>query len=256
MLNFYEFFAGAGMVRAGLSDPAWRCAFANDFDHKKGETYARNWGKAELHIADVRTVTPDLLPGCADLAWASFPCQDLSLAGGGAGLKGGRSGTFWPFWDLMTGLVAANRAPRVIALENVLGTLTSHRGEDFVSICDTFVRAGYRFGAMVIDAAHFVPQSRPRVFIVGVSDAMDIPDFLRDAGAQDHLSSRALLAAHGRLPPSHREHWIWWSLPRPPVRNANFASLLEPNPGDVRWFSRTQTQKLIDMMAEPHLEKL
>ena len=41
--TFYEFFAGGGMARAGLGD-GWRCAFANDFDHKKALTYQANWG--------------------------------------------------------------------------------------------------------------------------------------------------------------------------------------------------------------------
>jgi DNA (cytosine-5)-methyltransferase 1 len=98
--GFYEFFAGGGMARAGLGS-GWKCLFANDFDHKKGETYRKNWGDKELKTLDVGSLKTSDLPGVADLAWASFPCQDLSLAGGGAGLKGDRSGTFWPFWRLM-----------------------------------------------------------------------------------------------------------------------------------------------------------
>ena len=98
------------MARAGLGDH-WRCLFANDIDRKKAATYSRNWGADGLLCDDVRNVTTDNLTGVADLAWASFPCQDLSLAGGRAGLKGERSGTFWPFWGLMTGLAAESRAP-------------------------------------------------------------------------------------------------------------------------------------------------
>src|SRR5690242_3847846 len=122
MPDFYEFFAGGGMVRAGLGAD-WRCVFANDFDLKKSRVYRENWGDGELKTADVRTLTTvDLPPGQVDLAWASFPCQDLSLAGAGAGLRGDRSGTFWPFWKLMESLVAQSRAPRMIVLENVCGT--------------------------------------------------------------------------------------------------------------------------------------
>ncbi|EBU9644554.1 DNA cytosine methyltransferase [Escherichia coli] len=84
------------MARAGLG-PDWQCLLANDFDPKKGAAYAANWGDDHLRVADVATLSTADLPGCADLAWASFPCQDLSLAGAGAGLKGERSGTFWPF---------------------------------------------------------------------------------------------------------------------------------------------------------------
>ncbi len=106
--SFYEFFAGGGMARAGLGNQ-WNCLFANDFDYKKGETYRRNWGDRELKTLDVGKLKTSDLPGRADLAWASFPCQDLSLAGGGAGLKGERSGTFW---KLMARLIQESRAPR------------------------------------------------------------------------------------------------------------------------------------------------
>ena len=88
--------------------------FANHFDSKKTASYAANWGSEHLKVGDVAKVTPADVPGYADLAWASFPCQDLSLAGAGAGLKGDRSGTFWPFWKLMKALSAESRAPRMI----------------------------------------------------------------------------------------------------------------------------------------------
>ena len=98
MSGFYEFFAGGGMVRAGLG-PGWSCLFANDIDPKKAASYTRNWGDTEFCLSNVSELTTVDLPGKTDLAWASFPCQDLSLAGSGAGLQGKRSGTFWPFWN-------------------------------------------------------------------------------------------------------------------------------------------------------------
>ena len=122
----------------------------------------------ELKVADIRAVTTGDLPGIADLMWGSFPCQDLSLAGVGAGLKGERSGTFYPFWDVVRALQTEGRGPRLIALENVCGTLTSHGGRNFEAICRTFAEVGYRCGALVINADLFVPQSRPRLFVIGV----------------------------------------------------------------------------------------
>ena len=94
MPSYLEFFAGGGMARAGLG-PEWSCLFANDNDPKKATSYAANWGKEHLVVRDISDIQPEDLPGPADLAWAAFPCQDLSLAGSGAGLKGTRSGTFW-----------------------------------------------------------------------------------------------------------------------------------------------------------------
>jgi DNA (cytosine-5)-methyltransferase 1 len=110
MPDYYEFFAGGGMARAGLG-PGWRCLFANDIDAAKAASYRANWGGEQLTVKSVGDVGPADLPGAADLAWASFPCQDLSLAGSGAGLGGERSGTFWLFWRLMRGLYAEGRPP-------------------------------------------------------------------------------------------------------------------------------------------------
>ena len=72
MANFYEFFAGGGMARAGLG-PDWQCLLANDFDPKKAASYAANWGADHLRVGDVAALTTADLPAGADLAWASFP---------------------------------------------------------------------------------------------------------------------------------------------------------------------------------------
>ncbi len=103
------------MVRAGLGD-GWDCLFANDFDPKKAEVYVVNWGAAKMRCADVARLTTADLPGQADLAWASFPCQDLSPPAR-RGLKGERSGTFWAFWSLMKALREERRGPAIVALE-------------------------------------------------------------------------------------------------------------------------------------------
>ncbi len=259
MFDFYEFFAGGGMARAGLGE-GWTCRFANDFDHKKGSSYRTNWereGAARvLNIADIRTVTTADLPGTVDLAWASFPCQDLSLAGGGAGLKGDRSGTFWPFWSLMKEMIAEGRAPRIIALENVCGTLTSHGGKDFAAICNTFQSADYKFGALVIDASLFVPHSRARLFIIGLRSDIEIPTGLTVMGPSQIWHTRGLMAAYESVPATMKNNWVWWSLPQVVQRNASFADLIEENPSDVEWHSEIETQALLAMMSPINAKKV
>ncbi len=253
--SFYEFFAGGGMVRAGLGN-AWKCTFANDFDRKKAVTYTDNWGENAFICADIRNISPDDMPGTANLAWGSFPCQDLSLAGGGAGLKGDRSGTFWPFISHMRELSALGRAPDLITLENVLGTLTSHKGADFVSICSALSGLGYRFGALVIDASHFVPQSRPRLFIVGVRSDMEIPASLQRANPVAPWHNRGILRAFNDLPQDLAKDWLWWNLPEPPIRHQNFIDLIEDNPTGVSWHSSNETTRLLSMMSEVNLAKV
>lgn len=125
--GFYEFFCGGGMARLGLG-ARWRCDFANDIDPAKLAAYAENFGTGDLRAGDIAGVTPDELPSEADLAWASFPCQDLSLAGPRSGLKGERSGVFYQFWRLVEALNAQGRAPRLIGIENVTGPDLLGRG--------------------------------------------------------------------------------------------------------------------------------
>ncbi len=253
--SFYEFFSGAGMARAGLGD-RWQCLFANDFDQKKAATYSLNWGADHLLCDDIRNVTTNDLVDSTDLVWASFPCQDLSLAGVGAGLKGERSGTFWPFWRLMMELVHESRAPGMIVLENVRGTLTSHSGKDFQAICNALSDGNYRFGALIIDAALFLPHSRPRLLIIAVRDDIVVPDTLAQEYPNDTFHPRTLRTAFGKLPMNLKESWIWWRLTTPPTRNIGFSDLVEENPEDVSWHTPDETQRLLDMMSDVNLKKV
>lgn len=255
MPSFYEFFAGGGMARAGLGT-SWRCLLANDLDAKKAASYAQNWGAAVLHVADVASLAPSDLPRQADLAWASFPCQDLSLAGVGAGLSGARSGTFWPFWRLLQGLQKEGRLPRLIVLENVCGALTSHGGQDFVAIGRALSESGYRFGALVIDAMHFLPQSRPRLFFIAQRREQMLPAALIQEAPDVTWHPSALRAAYHKLPVSVAQDWVWWHLPKPPTRSSCLADLIEEAPHSVAWHSAVETKRLLTMMTPVNLAKV
>ncbi|ELY4095267.1 DNA cytosine methyltransferase [Cronobacter sakazakii] len=254
MKTFYEFFAGSGMARAGLGD-SWTCVFANDFDHKKGAVYQQNWGKEDLFVGDVKTVTQEQLSKNANLVWASFPCQDLSLAGAGAGLKGERSGTFWPFWSIIKQKISSGAAPEIIALENVCGMLTSHKGDDFAAICSAFNDIGYRYGAMVVDAALFLPQSRPRLFIIGVRDDIPVGNITTELPSKA-WHTRTLLNAYNNLCDHTKSNWVWWDLPEPKQRASVFADLIEENPDSVKWHTPQETQQIMAMMTDVNLAKV
>ena len=260
--TFVEFFAGGGMARAGLGN-SWRCLFANDFDPKKVSAYEANWGAGDIRRCDVASLTVADLPASAiDLAWASFPCQDLSLAGGYRGLGAERdnaptrSGTFWPFWSLMRGLVQADRAPRTIVLENVVGCLTSHGGRDFAAIASALSNSGYAFGAAVIDASHFVPQSRPRVFFVATQASEAIPARLIAAAPQPQWHPAALIAAQAGMTAEAKQNWVWWAIATPATRSLGFSDVLEDDPTGVKWHSPAETRGLLDLMAPLHRRKV
>ena len=253
MNTFYEFFAGGGMARDGLG-AGWRCLFANDFDRKKGATYQNNWGLDEIVVDDIRNISLDDLPLSADLVWGSFPCQDLSLAGGGAGLRGNRSGTFWPFIAQLKALKDDGRGPSIVAVENVIGTLTSHKGADFTAICQALSNLGYRYGAFVVDAALFLPQSRPRLFVIAIRS--DLYTVEEETFAQSPWHTKALRKAHAELPKKLADAWIWWNMPVPRKREVRFSDIIEDRPDSVRWHTAAETRTLLSMMSDVNLAKV
>jgi DNA (cytosine-5)-methyltransferase 1 len=248
--TFYEFFAGGGMARVGLGE-RWGCRFANDFDATKAATYAANFGDDHLRVGDVWALATADLPGRADLAWASSPCQDLSLAGARAGLEGRRSSAFWGFWALVEGLAAEGRAPRAVVVENVTGLLTSRGGADLAALCEAMARAGYRFGAVAVDAALWLPQSRPRVFVIATREPA--PAGRHDPQSPFHTG--AVRRAYEALPETLKASWIWWSLAAPATRNADLASVLEPDAA-VDWLDEAAAARLIGLMSPLHRARL
>ena len=238
------------MARTGLG-PGWTCLFANDFDSKKAQSYAGNFGEGELVVGDVWDLGPGALPGHVDLAWASSPCQDLSLAGARQGLGGRRSSAFWGFWRLIEQLAAEGRAPRAIGIENVTGLMSSHGGADFTALCAALEGLGYRFGALEIDAAMFVPQSRPRLFVLAVrGEARAV-----QAGGPGGFHSPAVLKAFERLPEALKAAWVWWRIRPPARRNAVLADVLEPDE-DVRWAPEDAARRLVSLMGPLHRTRL
>lgn len=91
-----EFFAGIGLVRLALEQEGFSVIFANDIEPSKFAFYAANFGPSHFVLGDVRHIHGDDVPD-VDLATASFPCTDLSLAGWRRGLSGEQSGMFWEF---------------------------------------------------------------------------------------------------------------------------------------------------------------
>lgn len=247
--TFYEFFAGGGMARLGLGE-GWRCVFANDFDPVKADVYRANFFDAAEHFrqGDVWALEAGDLPGRADLAWASSPCQDFSLAGGRAGLKGGRSSAFFGFWRLVEALNAEGRAPRTVVIENVAGLFTSHGGADFTALCAALAREGYSFGALEIDAARFLPQSRPRAFVIAVRE--DPP---ADLVGEGPFQTRLVREARARLPAELARRWIWWRAEAPGVPNADLASLLD---AEADWHAPATTEALLALMSPLHRQRV
>lgn len=240
-MRFAEFFAGIGLMRLGLERSGWECAFANDIDPKKEEMYRAQFPGDPFVLGDIRDLDPCALPR-VDLATASFPCTDLSLAGARAGLAGAHSSALWPFLDLL----GHTDRPPLVLLENVPGFLTSHGGEDFRSALLALNRLGYGVDAFVIDAASFVPQSRRRLFVVGArseSGSALVENPLRPAALASFI----------------REHdgirWALRDLPPVPNRTTKLTDILEDLPEDApEWWSPARTDYLLNQMSARHRE--
>ena len=157
-----EFFAGIGLMRIGLENAGWRIEFANDIDEDKWQMYKHHFGETgEFIIGDIHKLKLSHIPTVA-LATASFPCNDLSLAGARHGLAGAQSSAFWGFIDILKAMKREHRLPPLVLLENVTGFLSSHDGRDFEDALLSLNDFGYAVDAFIIDAARFVPQSRQR----------------------------------------------------------------------------------------------
>lgn len=169
--TFAEFFAGIGLTHMGLAQHGWECVYANDIEAKKKRMYESYFGRADYyHVEDIwktKQITSHVPTGILDLATASFPCVDLSLAGNLKGFAGEQSGAYNGFTKVLRALQRENRLPRAVLVENVIGFLSSHNGKFFRIALKALSNLGYYIDSFIVDAKSFVPQSRPRLFLVG-----------------------------------------------------------------------------------------
>lgn len=252
MKTVAEFFAGIGLMRLGLERAGWATVWANDIDEDKLEIYRGHFPEADDHfiLGDVHNVTGAEFPDVT-LATASFPCNDLSLAGARKGLAGTHSSAFWGFVKLLEEL--GDRRPPFVLLENVPGFLTSNNGNDFREACGALNRLGYSLDALMVDAAHFVPQSRLRLFIVGT---IGLPQ------SSPNTETSTFLQCSAR--PSALADFILWNpdirwnireVPRLPVRATSLADVLEDLPHNSSyWWSDDRAQYLLNQMSPRHRE--
>lgn len=251
-LTFAEFFAGIGLMRLGLEREGWRVAYANDICPEKFEMYRANFADADDHfvVEDIHRIRASDVPSVL-LATASFPCNDLSLAGGRAGLRGAQSSAFYGFARILREM--RSKRPRFVLVENVSGFLSSNGGKDFREVMLTLNRIGYSVDPFIIDAAHFVPQSRQRLFIVGElrESAAGVEERAQPANFfQSEVRPRALADFIFANPDID---WRLRELPPLPQTRNRLSSVLEDLPHQKsEWWDERRTTYLINQMSERH----
>lgn len=253
--TFAEFFAGIGLMRLGLEKEGWSAAFANDIAEDKYQMYAAQFGESDgaFLLEDIHDLDVKDIPTVA-MATASFPCNDLSLAGMRKGLGGKQSSAYWGFVRILDEM--GPRRPRIVLLENVAGFLTSHGGRDFQAALLALNRLGYTIDAMIIDASCFVPQSRVRLFVVGA-----LRNGHADWELKDNLSffeSDVRPKALANFIFSHPEIvWDIRQLPPLPRRYPALSDILEDLAEDSDfWWSDERREYLISQMSDKHAAQL
>ena len=153
---------------------------------------------------------------------------------------------------LMRWKQCGGRRPPLVMLENVTGLLTSHDGDDFRDICLKLNALGYDVDAFLIDAIHFVPQSRARLFVVGSLHAAargrlmeESPSFFQGPGRPASLAD--FIAWHPEI------SWAVRSLPPLPESSSSLPDILEPlSPNSAFWWNRARVDYLLGQMSDRH----
>ena len=239
-----EFFAGVGLVRMGLSEAGFDVVWSNDYEPKKHAMYAAHFrdhpSEHTFVEGDVAAVRGADLPEGLALAWASFPCTDLSLAGNGEGIHEGESKTFWEFTRIIREM--GDRAPEVLALENVVGLATSHGGEDLRAAVRELNTLGYSVDVLTLDAWRFVPQSRARIFLVAAKQ----PPVTSDETASE-LRPAWLQFVHRE--PGLVTHAAALPSPPPQLGKGLGAVVERMADDDERWWDEDRTAAALDSLS-------
>lgn len=212
--------------------------------------YVGHFGTGPEHafkLGDIAETRGDDLPSNLSLAWASFPCVDLSLAGWRRGLGGKHSATFWHFTRILREL--GDERPPVVCLENVTGMATSRGGADLAAAVQELNTLGYSVDVLTLDARRFVPQSRPRLFIVGAqeppADEVKHNDPLRPEWLQGIFSDASLR--------THRA-----ALPTPPdTLDSGLSQLVEElRTDDQRWWDEDRHNAFMSSLSPLQAQRL
>lgn len=253
--TFAEFFAGVGLMRMGLEEHGWSAEFANDIDEHKHKMYCGQFEEdwVPFVVDDVHRLVSKQVP-TVTLATASFPCNDLSLAGARAGIRAGSSSSFWGFVKVLNELGA--RRPPLVLLENVPGFLTSHKGADFREALTALNKLGYHVDTFILDAASFVPQSRQRLFVIGTSTAANDPDGLAFQLTGQLESGVRPMALVKFIEANKQIRWSIRTLPDPPASKKTLKDILENLPEDAaEWWSAERAEYLLNQMSPRHREQ-
>ena len=243
-----DFFAGIGLTSVGLARQSWEVRYALDHSEAKRRMYEDHFGTGHYHVDEIKNVAGESIPKIT-LAHASFPCTDTSIAGSRNGIESGESSAFWEFARILSEMTLEDGPgkPPIVLIENVEGLLTSGKGRDLISLLGTLNRLHYAVDMLLIDAAHFVPQSRVRLFVIGI---LDFP-------AQALIERERLLTLSDARPDKIRRfirkhsdiRWFLRELPDLPRCHLTVADIIDET---AEWWPKERSLYLFNQMFDRH----
>lgn len=222
--TFIDLFAGIGGFRLAFQKVGGKCIFTSEWDKNAQKTYEANFG--EVPFGDITQINEKQIPS-HDILLGGFPCQPFSLAGvskkNSLGRKHGfadeTQGTL--FYDIVR--ILKERKPKAFLLENVKNLRSHDKGRTFKIISETLKKLGYYVFDQIIDAKHYVPQHRERIFIAGFNQ-----DYFKES--------------------------IVFKFPEPPKKEQKVADILESNP-DPKYTLTDNLWRYLQNYAKKHQEK-
>jgi DNA (cytosine-5)-methyltransferase 1 len=173
--RFIDLFAGIGGLRRGFESIGGTCVFTSEWDKYSQLTYRANFPHDDHEIAgDITKINEADIPE-HDVLLAGFPCQPFSLAGVSKknslnrahGFACEAQGTL--FFDVAR--ILKHHQPKAFLLENVKNLMSHDKGQTFRVIREVLIKElGYTISFKIIDARHWLPQHRERIFIVGFKE--------------------------------------------------------------------------------------
>lgn len=176
--KFIDLFAGIGGIRMAFEAHGGRCVFTSEWNPWAQKTYLANFPEAAYALeGDITKVDARDIPD-HDVLLAGFPCQPFSIAGVSKKNALGRAHGFADetqgtlFFDVAR--IIAEKRPAAFLLENVKNLVSHDKGNTFRVIQKVLEEElGYHITFKVVDGAHFVPQHRERILIVGFREKTD-----------------------------------------------------------------------------------
>ncbi|WP_460195154.1 DNA (cytosine-5-)-methyltransferase [Thermosynechococcus sp. FA-CM-4201] len=172
--TFIDLFAGIGGMRLGFSQAGGCCVFSSEWNKFAQITYEANFG--EVPAGDITQIASEKIPD-HDILLAGFPCQPFSIAGvskhNALGINHGFQHPTQGNLFFEIARIINDKRPRAFLLENVKNLQSHDRGRTFQRIQEILNDLGYYTYYQVINAVHFVPQHRERIFIVGFREPLE-----------------------------------------------------------------------------------